>query len=133
MDKYNPNFDLNSGEWLSLTELERLDLVREFHEREKIDISGIDAHCSLHTVIENQLAEDSPKLVGITLKRLLVAGVSRHDAIHALANAMSQELFRMMKGNELFSEKRFNRDLQSLNPRDWTRADNQSCDTSAKH
>lgn len=120
MDNYDPDIEPNPEAWLALTESDRLELVLEYHIQLEDDLEDLDdledmedempnmeIHCSMHVVVENQLALDSPPLSRKTMTRLLASGVSRHDAVHAIANAMTQEMFLMMKSNEMFNEERF--------------------------
>jgi hypothetical protein len=123
MNTYDPDLNPDPEEWLATPESRRLDLVTKHHienqDELEDEIPSMEAHCSFHTIVENQLAMDSPPLVRKTLERLLAAGTGRHDAIHAIANAMAQELFHMGKNNEMFNEARYCKSLKKLDPPEW--------------
>jgi hypothetical protein len=126
MNNYDPDIEPNPEAWLELFESDRLELVMEFHaqleddlEDTEDEIPNMEMHCGMHVVVENQLAMDSPPLARKTMSRLMEAGVSRHDAMHAIANAMTQEMFLMLKSDEMFNEERYEKALQELDPSDW--------------
>jgi tetratricopeptide (TPR) repeat protein len=93
-DPYNP---IDAEEWLALSELERTDLVSEYHLASGIEVPSLEAHASFHVVVENQIAEDVPE-VRTTLARLMKEGLDRHDAIHAIGTVLADNI-RLMFGS----------------------------------
>jgi len=71
-------------------------------------------HIYIHTVVENQLAENDPPQTAETLEALLQAGTSRHDAIHAIGRAVSDEIFGILKEKRPFDEEAYLEALQDL-------------------
>ena len=65
-------------------------------------------------IIENQLRDNDPPEVKRTLKRLMNIGESRENAMRFIATALSVELFGVLKHNEPFNEKRYNKNLKEL-------------------
>ena len=64
--------------------------------------------------VENQLKENDPPEVKNTLKRLMGIGESRENAVRFIANALSVEIFDVMKNNQSFNEKRYVNNLKQL-------------------
>ena len=54
-------------------------------------------HISMHSVIENQLEQNTPPEVRKALDTLLKQGASHHEAIHAIAYEFNMELFPVLK------------------------------------
>jgi hypothetical protein len=77
-----------------LDEGERLEMVREYHQRRRIKLPNLDAHAVAHAVIENQLAEGLPP-ASSALNRLLAEGLDRHDAVHALGSVLMEHLWNL--------------------------------------
>lgn len=65
-------------------------------------------------IIENQLRDNDPPEVKRTLKRLMNTGESRENSMRFIATALSVELFGVLKHNEAFNEKRYNKNLKEL-------------------
>lgn len=65
-------------------------------------------------IIENQLRDNDPPEVKRTLKRLMNTGESRENAMRFIATTLSVELFGVLKHNEPFNEKRYNKNLKEL-------------------
>ena len=91
MNRYDALKAPNPQQWLAAVEQHRINLVEDFHRRERIDLPNAQIHAVVHVIVENQiaLAEDVPVR---TLKRLQQEGLDRHDAIHAMAMVMMEYL-----------------------------------------
>ena len=63
MRRYDPGVSPNPEQWLGLDEHQRIELVRDFHQRRKINLPNLEAHAATHTIAENQLAEGLPSAV----------------------------------------------------------------------
>ena len=99
MRLYDPAVSPNAEAWLALDEHERIDLVRDYHERRKIVLPHPELHVTTHVIIENQLAEGLPPAVD-ALARLMAAGLNRHDAVHTIGLAVIQHIYRLTKEPE---------------------------------
>lgn len=84
MLSYDPNSAPDPENWLAADEGDRNLAVRLWHLRARIKIPGEQVHMAMHVVVENQIAE---KLECVTraMSRLMKEGLTRHDAIHAVA------------------------------------------------
>ena len=92
MNRYDPDKEPNAAKWLALSESERTDLVTEAHRRLRLDADALILHSALHAVVETQLAMREPASVSQAMERLLSQGLSRHDAVHAIASILAQQL-----------------------------------------
>ena len=97
MDSYNPLENPDPDQWLALDEDERILLIEELHERERVKLPSVRLHASFHAVIENQLASEDPSQAADTLERLLGEGLDRHEAIHAMGSVLSGVMYNAMK------------------------------------
>lgn len=120
MDTYDPLDPPDPQMWLDLDEAERLDLVSEYHESTGEELPSIPAHAALHVIVENQLAECVPP-VEAALRRLLVEGLDRHEAVHAIASVLAEHLYNLMKGHspEVDPNEPYYRALEKLSAATW--------------
>jgi hypothetical protein len=56
-------------------------------------------HATVHTTVENQLAEGSPPEMREALEALSEAGYSRHEAIHFIGAVVADEIYHILKEN----------------------------------
>jgi hypothetical protein len=120
MDTYDPLYPPDPQMWLDLDEGERLDLVSKYHESTGAEIPSIPAHAAIHVIVENQLAERiSP--VEAALQRLLVEGLDRHNALHAVASVLAEHLSNIMKGHSPGADPNepYYRALEKLSVETW--------------
>ncbi len=98
MDRYDPEVACDSREWLALDESERLLLVEEYHRDARISLprSARRLHATIHTIVENQLVLEDQTIVRATLKRLMDAGLTRHDAIHAIGSVLTEHIYDLL-------------------------------------
>jgi len=96
--RYDPSADPNGKEWLALDEGERIALVRDFHARNKIRIPNAEAHAVIHSIVENQLAEQFPAAIA-ALHRLKAEGLDRHDSVHAIGSVLMEHMRTVMNGD----------------------------------
>jgi hypothetical protein len=91
---------------------ERLD---EFGGEELV-VNGVNPimHISMHGVIENQLEQNAPPQVREALDGLLKRGVSRHEAIHAIAYELNMEIFPVLKHSRPFNNLAYKRRLEKI-------------------
>lgn len=93
--EYDPEQAPDPGLWLSLSEDQRLLAAARSHRREAED-PAFKLHVCLHAVVETQLAEGLPA-ARAALERLEGAGVSRHEAVHAIGRVLSEHLTALLQ------------------------------------
>ena len=91
--------------------------ARELADRE-VEIRGTNPflHISLHTVIEQQLAERNPPETGQTLFRLTRHGLGRHEAVHRIAGVLCEIMSRALREQKTFDLATYQRRLRALKP-----------------
>ena len=94
---YDPDIPPDGEEWSDLDESERIDLVIAYHRRARIAVPDARMHATLHVIVENQALLSDATPVAATLARLMVEGLDRHDAIHAIASVLSGVMFDAIK------------------------------------
>lgn len=97
---------------------EYLDIWERLDELGKgeIVVDGINPilHVNMHSVIENQLEQNTPPEVHKALDGLLKRGVSHHEAIHTIAYEFNMELFPMLKYARPFNNAAYKRRLEKI-------------------
>jgi len=125
MEQYDPLIEPNPEEWLELDEQERTQLVEDYHRRARVRLPRArrNLHAMMHVIIENQVAGSDPVLVRHTVQRLIAEGLDRHDAIHAVASIVIEQLHSALHDKKTFSTMRYTNDLESLTAESWRRED----------
>jgi len=98
MKKYDPNKAPDPDEWLALPEDTRVLLVKRFHRKHGEYGESLQAHALFHTIVENQLAMKLGPAVS-ACERLMREGLSRHDAVHAIGSALSDQIWHILRGD----------------------------------
>jgi len=65
-------------------------------------------------VVENQINDNDPPETRVTLERLISEGISEEDAKIYIAQAVSLEVWDIMKNRKEFDMKRYVRNLRNL-------------------
>lgn len=120
MTDYEPELAPLPEQWLALSEDERLSLVKNYHERARVQLPNAPLHAVIHTIIETQLAERVPEVV-TALERLRREGLDRHEALHAIGSVLAPHLVKLLQDGagsddpnaEYFAE------LKSLTASQW--------------
>ena len=99
MLKYDPEQNPNASEWLALGEQARIDLAFQFHKAARIKIPNAIAHASVHTIVENQIAENIEPIVR-AMSRLQREGLSRHDSLHAVASVLAEHIHEVLAAED---------------------------------
>jgi sirohydrochlorin ferrochelatase len=125
MKTYDPETVPDPAEWLGLDESERVILVASFHRRAKIQMPDPQIHAAIHSVVENQLAEEL-QTVRETLERLRAEGLSRHDAIHAVGSVLVEHLNRLIrdKAGSADAVESYFQELRALTAKAWLNSGN---------
>ena len=120
METYDPETAPDAAEWLDLEEEERIDLVASYHRREKVKLPKLQVHTAFQAVVENQIAEGL-QTVRETVARLQAEGLSRHDAIHAVASVLVGRLQDLLQEGApaQFEVEAYFQDLRSLTAEGW--------------
>ena len=118
--KYDPAIAPDPGKWLSTDDGERIVLVIAYHKRKKVRLPNIRLHSTLHLIVENQIASDMKEVVE-ALNRLLLEGLDRHDAIHAIGSVFAKHLYSMAKGEVDMSSPNepYLKELRTLTASSW--------------
>jgi hypothetical protein len=120
---YDPDKPPKPSEWLAIGEHERIRLAQNFHVAARIKLPDPKAHALYHAIVENQIAQGyGPSCRAI--ERLQREGLSRHDAIHAIASVVAEVTFEQIRepqtsasGNE--SQRKMNAKIDALTAARW--------------
>jgi hypothetical protein len=120
METYDPETAPDTAAWLELEEDERILRIASYHRREKVKLPNLQVHAALHSVVENQIAEEL-QTVRETVARLQAEGLSRHDAIHAVGSVLVGCLQALMREGApaQFEVEAYFQDLRSLTASGW--------------
>ena len=120
MKQYDPNKQIDPKEWMALSEAERLYVVEQYHKKKRIKMPNVKVHAAFHVIAENQIAMGGTIPAEKALTRLMRQGLSRHNAVHAIASVAAKHFFNVMKeGSAAASNTDYNRQLEKLNAEDW--------------
>jgi len=95
--RYDPHQHVDPDSWLALDESERIESVSQYHRRKKIRLPNETLHALMHVIIENQVALGDAYPARAVLFRLMEEGLDRHEAVHAIACALSDQIFVALK------------------------------------
>jgi Domain of unknown function (DUF1841) len=76
-------------------------------------------HASFHLIAENQIAAGEPAETATALARLVGAGASRHEAIHAVMSVVATEVHAMRQERRHYDRARVGGELARLLAADW--------------
>lgn len=79
-------------------------------------IEGVNpfVHVTMHSAVEDQLVHNEPPEVSQTLDRLTRGGMTRHDAIHRIANALVEQIWNMQREGRRFNRSAYVKALEKL-------------------
>jgi hypothetical protein len=98
MKIYDPLKPPEPGQWQSLDEQERINLVEDFHRRARVRLPNAKAHALIHAIVESQIALGDETPVKRTVQRLMSEGLDRHDAIHAVGSVLAGHMNDLLTG-----------------------------------
>jgi len=121
MERYDAEEAPIPDEWLALDEGERIYMVEQFHRDAGVEVPNLLAHATFHVVVENQLALPNQALVRDTLQRLIGEGLSRHDAVHAIASVLAVRVHELLQpaASAAGSEAKYEANLRRLTAKRW--------------
>jgi hypothetical protein len=117
MKRYDPDQELDPRQWLQLTEEQRRRLAQEAHEPfppGHPQVPNRRLHAAAHVMVETQLARQEVPEANQAFQRLRAAGLSRHRAVHALADVALAEMVRMVEARAPFDRFGYVERLKSL-------------------
>ncbi len=79
-------------------------------------------HAAIHLVVESQLASGSPPEARRALDRLVRGGLSRHEAVHAIASVVASAAQGALSGSR-FDPAAYARALDALTAEAWRARD----------
>ncbi len=90
----------------------RLDTLTD----EEIESGGVNPllHVQVHAIIDAQVAEGNPVEAGAAIEALTRRGLSRHEAVHSVANEFMGELFYVLRDDRPFDMQSYVRKLARL-------------------
>ncbi len=89
---YNPERPVDAEAWSKLNETEKISLVLDYHRVSNISLQNPDLHAATHVAVENQILLGDEAPVAAALDRLMSGGLSRHNAIHAIAATLTRTM-----------------------------------------
>ena len=121
MERYDPEKQIDPEVWNTLDEDKREHLVEQYHRKKRIKMPSLRMHVMLHVVVENQIALGDDFPAEKTLGRLMREGLSRHDAVHAIASVAASHLFGLMKHGPTSKDPNadYCRKLEEVTAADW--------------
>jgi hypothetical protein len=124
IDSYDPNQAPDPGQWLALDEGARIELALKHHVSTKVELPNVRVHATMHAAVENQVALGDETPVREKLRQLMAQGLDRHDAIHAIAAALAEYVWRVARDPVAAGEvnKGYYAALRRLNARKWRRS-----------
>jgi len=97
---YDPAVAPDPAAWSALDESTAMELVAQHHRSpacEHRPAGNRRLHAVMHVIVENQAALGDELPVAATLARLVAEGLTRHEALHAVASIVAEHLYRVMK------------------------------------
>src|SRR5262249_53461317 len=90
-------------------------------KKKRIKMPNVKVHSDLHVVVENQIAMGKTFPAEKVFARLMTQGLSRHDAIHAIASVVTKHFYNIMKHGSAGPDPNadYVRRLENLNAEDW--------------
>ena len=119
---YDPETQPDTESWLEVDEQERISMAESFHRRSGIDLPNVTTHAIFHAIVENQIALKVGAVVR-AIPRLMRQGLSRHDAIHAVASILAEYLHEQanMESEDTreAANARYEAAVEELNAKEW--------------
>jgi hypothetical protein len=101
----------------------RQSLVLDFHRRARVRLPNEIIHAAVHVVVENQIAAGDPLSTGRALARLTAGGLDRHEALHAIASVLTDQIHDILQGGKAgpFPQDDYAAAVDRLGVEDWFR------------
>ena len=120
MNRYDPEQTPNPEQWLALDEKTRIRLAEEHHRAFRTKLPNLKAHAIFHAIVENQIAENTESVVR-AMGRLTAEGLSRHEALHAVASVLAEHIHDLFnaKADQSNSAAIYNAAVERLTAKGW--------------
>lgn len=120
MKSYDPEVAPDPKRWLGFDEQKRMLLVERYHRGARIKLPSMTAHVAFHVIVENQLAEEMDSVVQAMI-RLRRDGLSRHEAVHAVASVLAEHMHGLLNGEDGGADvaSRYDEALAGLTAQRW--------------
>ena len=105
--------------WLATDEAQKLAAVEAHHRALGVDLPNARLHATMHTIVENQLAAGAPAASRATLERFVAAGVTRHEAVHAIGSVVAGAIWDVLRRQTSVDQGAMIAALGRLDPADW--------------
>jgi len=116
---YDANSAPDPEAWLATDESVKLAAIEAHHRVLAVGLPNPKLHATLHAVVENQLAANAPVETSVTLERLVAAGVSRHEAVHAIGSVVASAIWDVQRRKATVDHDAVIAALARLDPSDW--------------
>jgi len=122
MQDYNPDETPDPAQWQALSEGSRMLLVKLYHDGARVRLPKPNLHYAVHVVVENQVAEGMPAVLR-AMQRLQGEGLTRHDALHAIASVAARRVAELLQSGDPQQaqafEARYAEELDKLTAQEW--------------
>jgi hypothetical protein len=122
MQDYDPDQTPDPAQWQALGEGSRMMMVKLYHDSARIRLPKPNLHYAVHVVVENQVAEGMPAVLR-AMQRLQGEGLSRHDALHAIASVAARRVAELLQSGDPQQaqafEARYAEELDKLTAQEW--------------
>jgi hypothetical protein len=122
LTKYDPDRAPDPARWLAEDQSQLMDIIERYHRRERVELPKPRLHATIHLIVENQIAMGDELTVAATVQRLVRDGLSRHEAIHAVAWVLMRYLTETMRTKTEMDQEAYNQEIRELTEEHW-RAD----------
>ncbi len=111
----------DAARWLRADERRKQRAVEKHHDKLGGHPAAPDPrlHAVMHVIVENQIAAGEPKEVPATVSRLMAAGLTRHEAVHAVGSVVAKEVWQVLREHRRFDREWMAGALESLEPEPW--------------
>ena len=115
--QYDPELAPEPHVWLAMPQAERRRLVRLAHMRlgdDDLPDDRAQMHAAMHDAVETQLAHRDPPDAVAAIERLVGQGLSRHHALHLVAEVLIRRMHEVATGGGPFDDDGYAADLRAL-------------------
>ena len=116
---YDANTAPDPEVWLATDESLKLAAIEAHHGTLAVDLPNPRLHATMHAIVENQLAANAPAESRATFERFVAAGVTRHEAVHAIGSVVADALWSVLRRNASVDRDAMIAALAGLDPSDW--------------
>jgi hypothetical protein len=122
-DEYDPEIEPDPAAWLALDETERQLQVEAYHRHAGIEAERPQVHAAVHVIVENQSAMGDELPVRRAIDRLMGEGLTRHEAVHAVASVLADYINRLLRDKPAAADHQAacNAAVEQLTAESWRR------------